>query len=186
MRTELDDAELDDLGELVDLMLVEDERPREIMEILMENEEQFDKILERTFRFGRIMQLDFIYKCTDSQMRFIAKQIDRLRSSAFDGEFMGYVCQLCVWQILQSGLPVSVKNMFAKKQTASGNKYRHPWGKGNLSEELELFETQMLMCLNPEEYSFSPSRFGEDGMFSSLWLARVFQDDFFFAQSEEC
>ena len=185
MNNELDDAELDDLGELVDLMLVENERPREIMKVLMENEEQFDKILERTFRFGRIMQLDFVYKCTDSQIRFLAKQIDRLRSSVFDGEFMGYVCQLCVWQILQSGLPASVKNLFAKKHAASGNKYRHPWGKGCLSEELARFETEMLMCKSPEDWQPVLECLPREVVLSSLWLARVFQDDFFFAQTDK-
>ena len=185
MHKELDDAELDDLGELIDLMLVEGERPREIMKVLMENGDQFDKVLERTFRFGRILQLDFICKCTDSQMRLIAKQIDQLRSSAFDGGFMGYICQLCVWQILQSGLPVSVKNMFAKKQTTSGNKYRHPWGKGSLSEELERFETQMLMCKSPADWQHILEFLPRDVVLSSLWLARVFQDDFFFAQTDK-
>ena len=185
MRTELDDAELDGLGELIDLMLVEGEHPREIMKILMENGEQFDKVLERTFRFGRILQLDFIYKCTDSQMRFIAKQIDQLRSSAFDGGFMGYVCQLCVWQILQSGLPVSVKNKFVKKHVASGNKYRHPWGRGSPSEALERFETQMLMCKSPDDWRSVLECLPRNVVLSSLWLARVFQDDFFFAQTDK-
>ena len=174
MKRELEENDLDDVAELIDLMFVEGEHPRKIMEVLVENQEYWDEILLRTLRFARIFQLDFIMRCTDKQMRLIAKH----------AKGRTLVNDLCVWQMLQSGVPSSIKNMFRHEDGAKNGR-QHPWGRGAMSDYLDWFETEMTIGLKPSEYRFPSACFDHEFLKQSLYQARIFQDDFFFSVDEE-
>ena len=180
MRTESDSEgvfemnDLDDIAEIVDLMFVEGEHPRKIMEVLAENREHRDEIMRRTLRFARIFQLDFIMRCTDKQMRLIAEH----------AKVPSLVNDLCVWQMLQSGVPISIKNMFRHDDGAKNGR-QHPWGHGTMFDCLDWFETEMTIGRKPSEYRFPSTCFDYGFLKQSLYQARIFQDDFFFSVDEE-
>ena len=174
MEKELEENDLDDIAELIDLMFVEGEHPRKIMAVLVENQEYWDEILLRTLRFARIFQLDFIMRCTDKQMRLIAKH----------AKGRTLVNDLCVWQMLQSGVPSSIKNMFRHEDGAKNGR-QHPWGHGTMSDYLDWFETEMTIGRKPSEYRFPSACFDHEFLKQSLYQARIFQDDFFFSVDEE-
>jgi len=168
---EFDERDLDALGDLIDEMFVENKHPREIMTVLMEHESQWNDIMLRTLRYGRIYQLDFICKCTDAQIRVIARHV----------QSHTVVTDLCVWQVLQSGLPAYIKNLFRRGGAVESSR-NHPWHNG-MSDELDDFETHMSMC--PPRYNLSPGNLTVDFLKTTLWLSRIFQDDVFFSQDTE-